>query len=183
MVVNGVGVANWVWGQACLPALGMSSSSLLRMDRDGALCSMGLHDMTWVVLSLLNVWILLIVFTFTSMSTVSNGSRHLKYPCRKLLLDLRIQTIWKISCIAIQSFSNVNHMVSCVATAKVNHVIPCLSIMWKSRGSFFIKHLILILSWSLIVTTLGKLILLSLKVTLTFSSLILEYLKCNFYLI
>ena len=52
-------------------------------------------------------------------------------------------------------------------TAKVNHVIPCLSIRWKSKGSFFIKHLTLILSLSLIVTTLGKLILLSLKVTVT----------------
>ena len=59
------------------------------------------------------------------------------------------------------------HTVSCVPKAKVNHVIPCLSHMWKSRGSFFIKHLILILSLSLIVTTLGKLIFLSLKVTLT----------------
>ena len=59
------------------------------------------------------------------------------------------------------------HTVSCVLEVKVNHVIPCLSIMWKSRGSFFIKCLILILSLSLIVTTVGKLILLSLKVTLT----------------
>ena len=127
----------------------------------------GLHDITSVVLSLLNMWIPLIIFTFTSMSTVSNGSRHLKYPCRKLLFGLRIQAIWKISYIVIQSFCNVIHTVSCVPVAKVNHVIPCLSIMWKSRGSIFIKHLILILSWSLIVTTLGKLILLSLKVTLT----------------
>ena len=59
------------------------------------------------------------------------------------------------------------HTVSCVPKAKVNHVISCLSIRWKARGSFFIKHLILILYLSLIVTTLGKLILLSLKVTLT----------------
>ena len=128
----------------------------------------GLHNMTWIVLSLLNVWTPLIIFTFTSTSTVSNGSRHLKYPCRKLHLDWRIQAIWKISYIVIQSFCNVNHTVSCVPAAKVNHINPCLSIRWKSRGSFFIKHLILILSWSLIVTTLGKLILLSLKVALTF---------------
>ena len=127
----------------------------------------GLHNMTWVVLSPLNVWIPLIIFTFTSTSTVSNGSRHLKYPCRKLYSGFRIQAIWKISYIVIQSFCNVNHTVSGVPAAKVNHVIPCLSIRWKSRGSFFIKYLILILSWSLIVTTLGKLILLSLKVTLT----------------
>ena len=37
MVAIGVGV----WGQACLLALGTFSSSLLRMDRDGALCSRG----------------------------------------------------------------------------------------------------------------------------------------------
>ena len=127
-----------------------------------------LHDLTWVVLSLLNMKIPLIIFTFTSVSTVSNGSRHRKYPCRKLHSGLGIQAIWKISIvIVIQHFCNVIHTVSCVPVAKVNHVILCLSIMWKSRGSFFIKHLILILSWSLIVTTLGKLILLSLKVTLT----------------
>ena len=123
--------------------------------------------MTWVVLSLLNMWIPLTVFTFTSTSTVSNGSRHLMYLCRKLHSGLRIQAIWKISYTVIQSFCNINHTVSCVPVAKLNHVIPCLSIRWKSRGSFFIKLLILILSWSWIVTTLGKLILLWLKVTLT----------------
>ena len=32
---------DWGWGQACLLALGTFSSSLLRMDRDGALCSRG----------------------------------------------------------------------------------------------------------------------------------------------
>ena len=122
---------------------------------------------TWVVLSLLNMWISLTVFTFTSKSTVSNGSRHLKYPFRKLHSALRIQAIWKNSYIVIQSFCNINHTVSCVPVAKENYIIPCLSIMWKSRGSFFIKHLTLILSRSLIVTTLGKLILISLKITLT----------------
>ena len=95
-------------------------------------------------------------FTHTSTSTVSIGSRHLKYPCRKLHLGFRIQAIWKFSYIFIQSFCNVNHTVSCVPAAKVNHVIPCLSIKWKSRGSFFIEHLILILSLTLIVGTIGK---------------------------
>ena len=69
----------------------------------------------------------------------------------------------------IQSFCSVNYTVSCVPVAKVNHIIPCLSIRWKSKSFFFIKCLILILSWSLIVTTLGKLILLLLKVTVTSS--------------
>ena len=83
-----VAIGVTVRGQTCLLALGIFSSSLLRMDRDGALCS---RDMTRVILSLLNVWIPPMIFTFTSISTVSNGSRHLKYPCRKLHSDLRIQ--------------------------------------------------------------------------------------------
>ena len=62
---------------------------------------------------------------------------------------------------------SVIYTVSCVHVAKAYHVIPCLSIMWKSNSCLFIKHLTLILSWSLIVTTLGKLILFSLKVTVT----------------
>ena len=61
----------------------------------------------------------------------------------------------------------VIYTVSCVTVAKATHAIPCLSIRWKSKGSLFIKHLILILSQSLIVTTLDNLILLSLKVTVT----------------
>ena len=120
-----------------------------------------------MVWSLLNVWMPLIILIFTSTSMVSIGRRHLKYPCKKLHSGLSIQAIWKIIYIVIYRFCNVNHIVSCVLEAKVNHVIPCLSIMWKSRGSFFIKHLILILSLSLIVAPLGKLILLSLNITLT----------------
>ena len=59
------------------------------------------------------------------------------------------------------------YTVSCVLETTVNHAIPCLSITRKSSGPFFIMHLILILSLSLIVTILDKLILLSLKGTLT----------------
>ena len=73
----------------------------------------------------------------------------------------------KLAYIVIHSSCNIVHTVSCAPEAKVKNLIPCLSIMWKSRGSFFIKHLILILSLSLIVKTLGKLIWLSLEVTLT----------------
>ena len=59
------------------------------------------------------------------------------------------------------------YMVSCVPVAKVNHVIPCFNIRWKSKGPLFINHLTLISSWSLIITTLGKSILSLLKVTVT----------------
>ena len=62
---------------------------------------------------------------------------------------------------------SVIYTVSYVPAAKVYHIIPCFSIMWKSNGCLFIKHLTLFLSWSLIVTNLGKLILLSFKVTVT----------------
>ena len=75
------------------------------------------------------------------------------------------------------------YSVSRVPEGKVNHVIPCFSIMWKSSGSFFIMHLILIVSLSLIVTILGELILLSLKVTLTSFQIFQEYPKYNFNLI
>ena len=44
----------------------------------------------------------LTIFTFISTSTISNGSKHLKYPFRKLHLGFRIKAIWKISYIVIQ---------------------------------------------------------------------------------
>ena len=72
----------WGWGLGLGPSLPSSSRYILIfLIKDGyrwSLVLQGLHDMTWVVPSLLNVWIPLIIFTFTSMSTVSNGSRHLK---------------------------------------------------------------------------------------------------------
>ena len=162
----------WAWGLGLGPSLPSNSRHvfvfLIKEGQGQSLVLQGLHNITWVVLSLLNMWIPLIIFTFTSTSTVSNGSRHLYYPCRKLHSGFRIQAIWKISYIVIQSFWYCfNHTVPCVPVAKVNHIIPCLSNNWKSRGSFFIQHLILILSWSLIVTTLDKLTLLPLKVTVT----------------
>ena len=58
-------------------------------------------------------------------------------------------------------------MVSCVHGAKVNQVIHWFNIKWKSKCSLFMNHLTLILSWSLIIMTLGKSILLPLKVTVT----------------
>ena len=112
----------------------------------------------------------------SSTPMVSTGNRHLKYPCMKLPCGIRMQAIWKIIYIAIYSFLfALPYIVSCVLfcsgssvlEAKMNHVIPCLSIKWKSSGSFFIMHLILILSLSLIMNFLCKLILLSLKVTMT----------------
>ena len=130
--------------------------------------------------------------TFTSMSTVSSGNRHLKYPCTKLPCGIRMQAIWKIIYIVLYSFLfALSYIVSCVLfytvsfvlEAKVNHVIPCLSITWKSSGSFFIMHLILIFSLSLTVTILGKLILLSFKVTLTCFQSISKVSQIYFFLI
>ena len=45
------------------------------------------------------------------------------------------------------------------SVAKVNYVIPCFKSDEKSKGSLFIIHLTLILSWSLIIPTQGKSIL------------------------
>ena len=67
----------------------------------------------------------------------------------------------------VNMFSEFDYTVSCVPAAKVNHVIPCFSIRWESKGSLFINHLILNLSWSLTIATLGKSILLPLTVTAT----------------
>ena len=61
----------------------------------------------------------------------------------------------------------LSHTVFCVLKAKVNHVIPCLSIMWKSSGFFLHQASHFDFVFELNLTTLGKLILLSLKVTLT----------------
>ena len=81
MVEIGVGC------QACLPVLNMFSSFLSVMDRDGVLHSLqGLQDMTWVVWSLVNVWMPLIIMIFTSTSNVSIGNRHLKNSCKSCIL-------------------------------------------------------------------------------------------------
>ena len=42
--------------------------------------------------------------------------------------------------------------------AKVNHVMPCFSIIWKNKGSLLTMHLILNLSLNLIETDVGKFI-------------------------
>ena len=179
----------WGWGLGFGPSLPSNSGyGFIFLIQEGYGWSpvlQGLNDITQEVLSHLNLWIPLIIFTFTLTSTVSNGSRHLKDPCRKLHSGFRIQAIWKISYILIQilSFCNVNYTVFCVSAPKENHLIPCLSIWWKRRSPFFIKHLILILSWSPIVTILGKLILLSLKVTLTSFQSISKVSQMSFYLV
>ena len=54
-----------------------------------------------------------------------------------------------------------------ISDSKLNHIIPCLIIMWKFSGCLFISLLTLILSHNLIVTILGNSILLLLKVTVT----------------
>ena len=64
----------------------------------------GLQLMICDVLSLWNVWIPFIVFTLTSMSTVSTGNRHLKYLLRKLHSGLNMQAICEISFTVISGF-------------------------------------------------------------------------------
>ena len=51
--------------------------------------------------------------------------------------------------------------------AKVNQVMPCFNITWKSKGSLLTMHLILNLSLNFTVTDFSKLILFPFKVMLT----------------
>ena len=89
-------------------------------------------------------------------------------------------SLWNVRVFAMLICSGI-YTVSCVPAAKVYHVIPCFNIRWKSKGCLFIKCLALILSWSLIVTTRGKLISFSLKVTVTSFQSISNIPICNFY--
>ena len=50
---------------------------------------------------------------------------------------------------------------------KVNQVMPCFNITWKSKSSILAMHLSLNLSLSYILTDVGKLILFPFKVILT----------------
>ena len=114
--------------------------------------------------SLLDIWMPCNVFTLTSTSTVSTGNWHLKYPWRKLYIpDAICMQSGRLALLLFQNFRvfamlfcSIIYTVSCVPVAKVYHIIPCFSIRWKSKGSLIIKHLTLILSWSLMVTILGK---------------------------
>ena len=86
----------------------------------------------------------------------------------KMIYTIRILKLLSpfgiLELLTVNTFSAFVYAVSCMPAARVNHVIPCFSIRWKSKGSLFINCLTLNLSWSLIMTPLGKSILLPLKV-------------------
>ena len=145
MVVIGFEVGAWVWDQTWPPILGRSSSFGWGRGRDRGLCS---RDCTLYPVWFYPSW------TFGSLSSFSPSPQHpqfLKVVGTKGIC-LGIST-WvseykpsgklAILLFQVQNFCSVNYTLSCVPVAKVNHVIPFLSIMWKSKGSFFIKHLIL----------------------------------------
>ena len=84
----------------------------------------GVHLINCVILSLLKMCIPCIEVIFTSTSTTSTGSRHLKQPCRKLHSDCRMHAILK-------DIKNpfLIYTISGNSVSKVNHFIPCLIIM------------------------------------------------------
>ena len=187
----GLGWFWFCWGFGFCLGFGPSFPSnsryvLINLMRDGcgwSLVLQGLHLIIWYILSLLNVWMPCIDVIFTLTSTVSTGKQHLKNPWRKLNLGCSMHAIWKIIYIVkfwssyaflyfrvinrVNTFSEFIYTASCMPATKVNHIIPCFSIRWKSKDFLFIICLILSLSWSLIKTTLAKSILLPLKVTVT----------------
>ena len=84
----------------------------------------GVHLISWVILSLLNMCVPCIEVIFTSMPTTSTGSRHLKYPCRKLHSGCMMHAILK----DIENTFLI-YTISGISVSKVNHAIPCLIIM------------------------------------------------------
>ena len=125
-----------------------------------------LHLIIWQVLSLLNIWVPCINVILTSMSTISTGRQHLKSCAKNCALVVGCRPSENNMLEVYLHLFNI-YTVSHVSVARLNHVIPCFSMRWKSKGSLFINLLTLILSWSLIIAILGKSILLPLKVTVT----------------
>ena len=89
----------------------------------------GLHLITWVVLSFLNVWIPHKVQTISLTSTMSPRGFHEKKAKRKLQYAAKSQAI--SGSISVISYAVWGGLLD----AKVNQVVPCFSIIWKSRGS------------------------------------------------
>ena len=131
----------------------------------------GLNLTNWHVLSLLNIRVPCIDVIFTSTCTISTGRQHLKKPCKNCTLVAEYRPS---ECKMLEVYLHLFNIYpfSCVSVAKGNHVVPCFSIRWKSKGFLFMNLITLILSWSLITSTLGKSILLPLKVTVTSFQLI-----------
>ena len=120
----------------------------------------GVHLISCVVQSLLNMCIPCIDVIFTFTSTTSTRSLHLKKPCKKLHSACSKHAMF-IFCLKCKTYFSLYCFHLCL------HVIPCYSLSYhhvKISGSLFIILLTLILSHILIVIILGKSILLSLNV-------------------
>ena len=88
-LVSGSEGLNWLAGAGIICPILFSSSKkvlifLIIVGCRQSLILQGVHLINWVVLSLLKMCIPCIEVIFTSMSTTSTGSLHLKNPCRKL---------------------------------------------------------------------------------------------------
>ena len=131
--------------------------------------------LAWSSLSLPHLLFLLVVDTRSIHG--ENCIQDIRYMISGKLASL---SMWNFR-VLVMLICSVIYTFSCVPVTKVYHVILCFSIRWKSSGSLFIKCPNFNLSWSLIVTPLGKLTLFSLKVTLTSFQSISNVSKCHFY--
>ena len=84
----GSGGLNWLAGAGVRPILPSTSRKvfifLMIVGWGQSLVLHGVHLITCIVWSLLNIWVPCMDVIFTSTSTTSIGSFHLKKPCRKL---------------------------------------------------------------------------------------------------
>ena len=88
-LVSGGGGLNWLAGAGIIGPILFSTSRkvfifLAMVGCRQSFVLQGVHLISWVVPSLLKMCIPCIDVTFTSMSTTSTGSLHLKNLCRKL---------------------------------------------------------------------------------------------------
>ena len=80
----------------------------------------GVHFISCIVLSLLKICIPCVEVIFTSTSTTSTRSQHLKYPWQEVALRLKQTGHSKIQ-ILIYTTGN--------SASKLNYIIPCLIVM------------------------------------------------------
>ena len=118
--------------QAYPLVLNRSSFFLLGMDRDkGCRIWPGWSGLSWMCGCFSSSWFLLQCPQF--LLAVGTWSTH----ALSCILVWEYRPSGKLALLSFIVSIMLFHTVSCVPEAKVNHVIPCLSIIWKSKGSFF----------------------------------------------
>ena len=124
-LVSGSGGLNWLPGAGAgiSPILPSTSRKvfifLMIVGCRQSLVLQGVHLISWVVLSLLKICIPCIDVIFTSTSTTSTRSLHLKKPCRKLHSGWSRHAMSKMKYLQVYT----------VSVSKLYHVIPCFIIV------------------------------------------------------